>query len=84
MGSFDLISVDQAGIGRVRFDVLNTMDRPSFGRWPGEDDAYWLPHNWWETVGREPVNWSWPGDWWGTTVRHHFYWYEDDPKGVRK
>jgi RHS repeat-associated protein len=83
MGSFDLMSVEQAGVGRVRFDVLNRMDRPSFGRWPGEDDAYWLPHEWWRPRSREPLRW-WPGDWWGTTVRHHFYWYEDDPRGVRR
>ena len=82
-GSFDLISVHQAGVARVRFDVFNRMDRPSFGRWPGQQDAYWLPHEWWQPVSREPLKW-WPGDWWGTTVRHHFYWYEDDPKGVRK
>ena len=79
MGSFDLIRVEQAGIGRVKFEVLNKMNRPSFGRLPGPEGSWWLP--WHEEVYRSPLSW-WPGDWWGTTVNHHFYWYENDPKGV--
>jgi RHS repeat-associated protein len=76
LGSLDLIEVDGAGVGVVKFEVHNTMDRASGSRKPGTDEPQW------ERVRRSEVNWL-TGDWWGTTVYHHFYWYERDPLGVR-
>jgi len=77
LGSLDLIHVESAGMGRVKFEVLNRMDRPSVSRWPGTDQS------WWKSVARSDVNWL-TGDWWGTTVYQHFYWYESDPVGIRR
>jgi RHS repeat-associated protein len=77
LGSLDVIRVESAGVGRVRFEVLNIMDRPSGSRSPGTTDYRW------EAVKRSEANWL-NGDWWGTTVYQHFYWYESDPIGVRR
>ncbi len=78
LGSFK-IKVDWAGLGVVRFRVGNTMDRWSFGRLPWPEGWVWNP--WHKPVPRDPPN-MWPGDWWGTTVEQHFYWYERHPLGV--
>jgi RHS repeat-associated protein len=77
LGSFDLIHVESAGMGKVKFEVLNVMDRASASREPGTDRSRW------KSVARSDVNWL-TGDWWGTTVYQHFYWYESDPVGVRR
>ena len=76
LGSFDVIQVKQAGIGVVGFEVHNKLDRESFSRSPGTDDYRW------KSVARSNVNWL-TGDWWGTTIYQHFYWYESDPVGMR-
>jgi RHS repeat-associated protein/uncharacterized repeat protein (TIGR01451 family) len=78
LGSY-WIRVESVGLGVVKFDAWNPMDRPSFGRLPGSDDAYWLP--WHEPVSRSARGF-WPGDWWGTTVKQHFYWYELHPHAL--
>ena len=77
LGSLDEIHVQRAGMGKVKFEVINTMDRPSASRQPGAPDYRY------EAVARSQVNWL-TGDWWGTTVYQHFYWYETDPVGVRR
>jgi RHS repeat-associated protein len=73
LGSFD-IAVERAGIGMVRFEVHNRMDRRSFSRQPGTNEFRWEPvarRDWWKS----------PGNWWGTTVHQYFYWYEPYPLG---
>lgn len=55
----------------------NPMDRPSATRFPGMNE--WVM----DPVPRRPSS-VLGGDWWSTTVYQHIYWYEDDPKGVRK
>jgi RHS repeat-associated protein len=76
IGSFDMIRVEKAGVGVVKFEVHSWMDRSSLSRPPGADEGLLEP------VWRSDVNWR-TGNWWGTRVHHHFYWYERDPLGVR-
>jgi RHS repeat-associated protein/uncharacterized repeat protein (TIGR01451 family) len=72
LGSFDMIQVKWAGIGVVRFEVHNTMDRPSATRFPGMNE--WML----EDVPRSLTS-VLRGDWWGTTIYQHFYWEEPHP-----
>ncbi|MGB3904459.1 MAG: RHS repeat-associated core domain-containing protein [Anaerolineae bacterium] len=74
LGSFDLIRVEKAGVGAVKFVVYNRMTRASVSRSPGTDESRWKP------VPRGDVNWL-TGNWWGTTVHQYFYWRESDPLG---
>jgi RHS repeat-associated protein len=72
LGSFELMEVKWAGFARVRFEVLNVMDRASGSRLPGTSGSLLLP------VDRK-LSETIKGNWWGTTVYQHFYWEEAYP-----
>jgi RHS repeat-associated protein len=74
LGSFDRIEVNWSGVGTVRFDVYNTMDRPSATRRPGTNE-------WSLDAQPRTLDTLRKGVWFGTTIYTHFYWEEPHPLG---
>jgi RHS repeat-associated protein len=71
-GSFDDISVEDAGNGLVKFIAHNSMSRASLTRIPVLDISLM------KSVKR---GWWWESLRWGATTHQYFYWYEANPNG---